>query len=103
MASEALTTQMNGSFYLTAKGKENVLFQKLSEKYKVPNPLELNKTTKADISIGPHISAKPQVDDTSDYQTLLTQFYQTHNPSKVSEVMKNLTKYKVRIIKSYIR
>jgi len=32
-----------------------------------------------------------------DYNLLLTEFYQKHNPQKVPEVNKNLEKYKVRI------
>ena len=39
--------------------------------------------------------AKPPVDTgAKDYHKLLTEFYQKHNPEKVSEVAKNLVKYK---------
>ena len=39
--------------------------------------------------------AKPPVDSAvKDYHKLLTEFYQKHNPEKVTEVVKNLVKYK---------
>lgn len=86
------------------KGREKELFEKLSKKYNVPNPLNEKKaeqtappstfgsasqTTQIPTSIG----------SSPDYKAILTKFYQTHNPSKISEVDKNLIKYQVRVLR----
>ena len=73
------------------KGKEDLLFGKLSQRYNVPNPLLEKNEAKASIS---PVFSRPST-NLPDYVTLLTDFYKQHNPGKISEVSKNLEKYKV--------
>ncbi|GFH51820.1 hypothetical protein CTEN210_08296 [Chaetoceros tenuissimus] len=84
------------------QGREKELFEKLAKKYNVPNPLNEKKaeqTAPPPPTFG-STSQTTQISTSSgsspDYKAILTKFYQTHNPSKISEVEKNLVKYQGR-------
>jgi hypothetical protein len=112
-------TRANGAEDLLAKykGKEEIMFREYSSRWHTCNPVEKAKpVTPAAVapnvaqnftkSPGPNfvtevkdkvVSKAVAADaETNDYQKLLTEFYQKHNPQKVSEIAKTLENYKVR-------
>ncbi len=60
------------------------MFAKLAARYKTTNPLDSGKS---------QALSSPSV--SFDYKTLLTEFYQKYNPTKMGEVPKRLEQYKV--------
>lgn len=69
------------------------MFEKLSKKYKVPNPLLDNKE-----SVSPKITELPSKSaNTPDFAVLLSDFYKIHNPGRISDVNKTLEKYRVSV------
>jgi hypothetical protein len=107
------------------KGKEEVMFAEYSSKWHTCNPVEKAKpvtpaavasvaaqnftNSSGNISasapmpshfvteVKDRVVSEPLAADTqkNDYQQLLTEFYQKHNPQKVSEIAKTLENYKV--------
>ena len=74
------------------------MFEKLAKKYGVANPLtEEGKGTCQVMPMENQQAASAANTSTRpNYHSILTQFYQKHNPSKVAEISKHLEKYKVR-------
>ena len=68
------------------------MFDKLSRKYGVANPLGESSNQ---VSFNP--SQTTTKGKQTDFKALLTQFYQKHNPSKIAEVEKTLDRYKVSL------
>ncbi len=107
------------------KGKEEIMFAEFSSKWHTCNPLEqaMPVTPAAGTSVAcqnvtedsgklttstsvqshfvtevkDKVVSEPLAADAlkNDYQQLLTEFYQKHNPQKVSEIAKTLENYKV--------
>jgi hypothetical protein len=115
-----------GKLLTNYKGKEEAMFAEYSSKWYTCNPLEKVKPVApaAVASVGAHnlfalssgnlsksapapapfatevkdsVASEPVATGTkNDYHELLTEFYQKHNPQKVSEIAKTLENYKVR-------
>jgi len=99
------------------KGKEADMFDKLSRKYRVANPLLLTTEAKTDVpsflsststitNVSPFrnaFSSPATTTNSPDYRSLLVDFYNKYNPSKVAEVDSNLAKYKGKETEMFMR
>jgi len=102
------------------KGHEERLFAKLAERYGVANPLLGEASSSPSVQASSKPPASPAVTSldahpaspltapststsTTDYRAVLTNFYQTHNPSHVGDVDKLLAKYNGRELDMFAR
>mmetsp|Transcript_10312 Transcript_10312/g.15211 ORF Transcript_10312/g.15211 Transcript_10312/m.15211 type:complete len:636 (-) Transcript_10312:87-1994(-) len=93
------------------KGREAEMFAKLAKKYGVPSPLDAPAETKTSNEPSEPKNDKQAIQFNSstpaapnrDYHSVLTKFYEKHNPSKLGEVQRTLEKYRGKEIPMFAK